>query len=1693
MLCNLIKIRTTRLYLFFSSMMAISFAFTGVNISYAAVLPYMPETNQMISAGAAYELPRLVGLKFSGDNPFEFTFMLSKGDMPLARETLQREVDNISKYFLAALTLPEKDLWVNLSPYEQDRISTDELAQTDLGKDMLGEDYVLKQLVSSVTYPESDSGKKFWDDVYQKVQAKLGTTNIPVSTFNKVWIMPDKIRVVETDDRAAIDYAKLKVMMESDYLAMNKNSVGANNPSAGTQDADAISRQTMRDVIIPIIEEEVNNGKHFAHLRQIYSAIVMAVWFKKKLAKTILGQVYFDRKKVKGADVDDPQIRQKIYNEYTKAFRDGIYNYIRRDKVPGNNFKTIKRRYVSGGIVVEVTPQASFVRESPEYVRRVIERRGGTIEAAQRMDSVETSGVIRELAGTRDEPLSVLDRPAIRPLRVNDAVHTTDRSPEIYNRRKEQIIDDFARKVSGLSRELIAQGMELFLQGYSEADRYDIIIGRLGRQIDLGLFTDGRFKRAVGSFNLDSGMANPQQVAQSMRESQDYSDTVFAARQVLGREITAQEAAAVWKAHGVGKGQLTGSPDSRGFYRRSQSTYTDEELAEKKRILRDEGGLGERAITTILGRGVSGNKGPMGDAQQIPLTATAGYSPRFSDASTSAKPSVPFLVHGDAHGVLGGVKNNLLAARAVNYTDDGDWAGKNIKLLQNGDLIDRGPQSREVVRYYLKLQQQAKDSRGEVVILMGNHEHFLFMPDQQGRVLLDLIQHDVPADEAQAEVDKLKALVRDNILNGNIKFAHMEFGRLFVHGGLLPEIRERIVDDIVAARGIDRNAVTLQEVVDFMNATLVEAARMDDFGHYIFDVGSDRGGRKAIRQKDIEAAGINWDKFSQELINRGLLQRRSPTSATVTDQFNRMTQSDREELAVIFNADPSQGDVFSDKILPILKEARTAKVVGGPLWGSYSYIAESEDARRVPQVVAHEPNEDGTGRVRATPNADVINVDAGLHEGYGGGMGLVEFLPDGTINRIYSQDKSGAYKREAMSENIPQPAAVADTIPVAVPAASAPSPADAILDSISSGVVSLIANAGGAYDNNLFKVLLQAKVINYVRNGRYGFGDTEGDMQTVYQAAIGYLKESAQARQNNGGQDKWVAAQAQEEAEAEQQRQAAQAAAERRQRSIAAAQQISQDMQKNLVTIARRLAIKATTLKNSGTGEIIKVVQKEGKAVYEVNFNLDAKGADGLPLAPRWSTVGHATLEDVVRALLVGAVGRPAAQRSLYGFLGILNENGVSGGTQYTVNVDGLHPEIFYSRDKAIARINQLLMVDTIRTDMINVDQIQAVGFGRVTMMFNAEGPISRNFDGYVDDDGRILSIGSRVLTTHELYGKKAEFTIHVDYAAPEGEPRYLLGSVRRNGHDVDEIPLRTALARLNALPRNNQGTIAQMIEQERAARRGGKGDASGSMTEMGEPDQRINAEREQKRSEWRETMAQRWRNGDRGEARQLQPRDGPGITYTLADGMPDWLPADHFEVDGKTIYVVNSKTLPKADSNPAKNQRRDAIIADRALHEAQEHFWQQQGYSERDAHILAWYDQLVETGGALTAQQSYELEQRKGEPGLYDKFAQSDRTYHRDLIERVHGPIEMNQDVGKDYLEYNRGEILRKIGNPAGAQGGGQKGNGTKGGLDFAAADKMESAVQGNGVQLSGDKAMAYLLSGKVAGFRLATTKLTF
>ena len=177
-------------------------------------VPLMPKPGTMVNLSPAFIPAHLQGITIHPDNALKFDFLIHKGEGGLDALQKRQEYKKLVKYFLASLTIPDHDQWVNLSPYEHNRIIQDNFGKTEMGRDLLSQDYFLKQITSSLMYPESGLGKVFWDKVYAKAFKEFGSTNIPVNTFNKVWIIPDEAVVYESGNTAYILKSHLKVMLE---------------------------------------------------------------------------------------------------------------------------------------------------------------------------------------------------------------------------------------------------------------------------------------------------------------------------------------------------------------------------------------------------------------------------------------------------------------------------------------------------------------------------------------------------------------------------------------------------------------------------------------------------------------------------------------------------------------------------------------------------------------------------------------------------------------------------------------------------------------------------------------------------------------------------------------------------------------------------------------------------------------------------------------------------------------------------------------------------------------------------------------------------------------------------------------------------------------------------------------------------------------------------------------------------------------------------------------------------------------------------------------------------------------------------------------------------------------------------------------------------------------------------------------
>jgi DNA repair exonuclease SbcCD nuclease subunit len=71
----------------------------------------------------------------------------------------------------------------------------------------------------------------------------------------------------------------------------------------------------------------------------------------------------------------------------------------------------------------------------------------------------------------------------------------------------------------------------------------------------------------------------------------------------------------------------------------------------------------------------------------------------------------------------------ILPATAQVIDTRNRWTGKRTVLVQTGDILDRGPDSRKAIDLLRRLERDAQRAGGRVVSLLGNHELMRLVSD----------------------------------------------------------------------------------------------------------------------------------------------------------------------------------------------------------------------------------------------------------------------------------------------------------------------------------------------------------------------------------------------------------------------------------------------------------------------------------------------------------------------------------------------------------------------------------------------------------------------------------------------------------------------------------------------------------------------------------------------------------------------------------------------------------------------------------------------------------------------------------------------------------------------------------------------------------------------------------------------------
>ena len=300
----------------------------------AALSAYYPEG--MSLTGMKLDLSDSLKIKFYLNPPVQ----VEHGH--LSKSGVARQIE----YFLAALTIPESRQWVNLSPFENDRIIPEEFGRTRMGQALLQEDRRLKQLTSLLLNPLSRTGRKFWKTLDERLQREYGTADIPLDFSHKVWIVPDRAVFYARGAEVFLTDTHMKVQLDSDLLA-EKSLLNANSLTAQEQTRKLFSG-LLAEIVLPRIEREINSGQAFVELRRVYQSMALAAWYKRAVSNGGLLLYYRDHAVIEGIEASDALVPEKIFRRYTRDFSEGAFDRV-YESYDLRTADILPRKFFSGG------------------------------------------------------------------------------------------------------------------------------------------------------------------------------------------------------------------------------------------------------------------------------------------------------------------------------------------------------------------------------------------------------------------------------------------------------------------------------------------------------------------------------------------------------------------------------------------------------------------------------------------------------------------------------------------------------------------------------------------------------------------------------------------------------------------------------------------------------------------------------------------------------------------------------------------------------------------------------------------------------------------------------------------------------------------------------------------------------------------------------------------------------------------------------------------------------------------------------------------------------------------------------------------------------------------------------------------------------------------------------------------------
>ena len=248
--------------------------------------------------------------------------------------------------FFISLTIPNDKFWVNLNPWEADRIIEEDLEGTDVGKIMLEADFQMKKDFCKYEDPcTSEIGETYWmllnekkEDLIKRCMQKhpgqiKDTKNVLFQAATRHWIVPDRVDVFGNENEIYIVNSTLNIYSEPVYNHSSFEIVDQDPSSLSKKCLECLNEavkeygryatELEEEMILPLVVQDINNDNNYADLRQVYVSLALAQWYKKHAGVTAIFSDFINSRNLTGLMSQTPWSAIDIWEEYVKSYEEG--------------------------------------------------------------------------------------------------------------------------------------------------------------------------------------------------------------------------------------------------------------------------------------------------------------------------------------------------------------------------------------------------------------------------------------------------------------------------------------------------------------------------------------------------------------------------------------------------------------------------------------------------------------------------------------------------------------------------------------------------------------------------------------------------------------------------------------------------------------------------------------------------------------------------------------------------------------------------------------------------------------------------------------------------------------------------------------------------------------------------------------------------------------------------------------------------------------------------------------------------------------------------------------------------------------------------------------------------------------------------------------------------------------------------